>query len=374
MRFLSAELTDFRNVVSARLEFSPGFTLLVGPNGQGKTNTLEALYLLSALRPLRNVPRKALVRTGTSRATVAVRAEQARTGLTHELALTLEGQQRQLTRDDKRVATQSFLGMVVTVAFTPDDLQLGKGGPDARRRFLDRALLDLRPAYLVPALRYAKAVKDRNRLLAEQGSDATLDAFDRLVAAEGAAITVARAEYVEALGPRVRAHFERIATPAPALGLRYAPSVGEALTAGDVEATASAFLERLHARRALDRRKKTTSLGPHLDDLELTLEGAPTRERASQGQHRALVLALKLAEITHLAERLGEPPVLLLDDMSSELDATRSRQLFEAVRELEGQVILTSTEPPEALAGRLESPHPLAVYEVRAGTLAPRSW
>jgi DNA replication and repair protein RecF len=374
MRFLSAELTDFRNVVSARLEFSPGFTLLIGPNGQGKTNTLEALYLLSALRPLRNVPRKALVRTGARRATVAVRAEQSRTGLTHELALTLEGQQRQLTKDDKRVPTQSFLGMAVTVAFTPDDLQLGKGGPDARRRFLDRALLDLRPAYLVPALRYAKAVKDRNRLLAEQGSDATLDAFDRLVASEGAAITVARAEYVEALAPRVRGHFERIATPAPALGLRYAPSVGEALTPGDVQATASAFLERLSARRAADRRKKTTSLGPHLDDLELTLEGAPARERASQGQHRALVLALKLAEITHLAERLGEPPVLLLDDMSSELDATRSRQLFEAVRELEGQVILTSTEPPETLAGRLESPHPLTVYEVRAGALAPRPW
>lgn len=368
MRLLSAELEDFRNVASAQLEFSPRFTALVGPNGQGKTNTLEALYLLAALRPLRNVQRRALLREGTKRARVAVRIERADTGLVHDLAVELTSTKRTLFKDDKAIDASSFIGCAVAVCFTPDDLQLPKAGPDLRRKFLDRALLNSRPAFLGRALRYQRAVRERNRALGDPDSDPMIDAYDAVIAKEGAVIMVERARFVRELWPRVQAAFEQIAHPAPELRMRYACRL-EDLDVDAVEATESAFFEKLARRRAVDRMRKTTSAGPHLDDLELTLDGEPVKERASQGQHRAIVLAMKLAEITHLAEALGEAPLLLLDDMSSELDASRSEQLFETVRALDGQVILTGTERPTGLAPR--SPDELAIYRVDGGRLTP---
>lgn len=373
MRFSRAELTDFRNIRSASIEFSKSFTALIGPNGQGKTNTIESLYLVAALRPLRSVPRRALVHSDAQRTEVAVEVDVASTGLLHQLSVALEGTSRTLVKDDKKVPASSFLGHAVAVAFTPDDLALAKGGPDGRRRFLDRALLNIRPAYLERAMRYAKAVKDRNRVLVEHGSDSMLDAFDEIIASEGAAIMTARAQYVREIGDTVVANFEGICTPAPKLKMRYAPSLSRGLEADDVDATRGAFLEELAGRRGLDRSRKKTTVGPHLDDVTLHLDGKSARERASQGQHRALVLALKLAEITHLAEQLAEPPILLLDDMSSELDQVRSRQLFEAVAKLEGQVILTSTEEPASLRSMLEDPGDLRIYDVDGGTIRPRS-
>ena len=371
MRIHSVELVDFRNIATAQVTLSPHFTALVGPNGQGKTNTLEALYLTAALRPLRPVPRRALVREGQSVARVSMRVFREGTGLTHALRVELEPSRRRLLRDDKATAAASFIGTLVAVAFTPDDLNLAKGAPEARRKFLDRAILNVRPAFLSRALRYQKAVRDRNRLLVEAGNDAQLEAFDEVLSREGAAITELRCRYIEQLTPRVETFFRRIADPAPPLTLTYESRLlaeGPAATEAEL---ADRFAERLKNRRPIDRARKTTSVGPHLDDLRVSLDGASARDRASQGQHRAIVLALKLAEITHLAEALGEPPVLLLDDMSSELDRIRSAQLFSTVRDLEGQVVLTSTQNPDQLAGTLGGE--LVVYDVDAGTLKQRA-
>jgi DNA replication and repair protein RecF len=370
MRILRAELHDFRNIERAELRPSPRFTALVGPNGQGKTNALEAIYLVTALRPLRNVHRRALIRTASDKARVILEVEHERTGLRHELEVQLEGKTRLLLKDGKRAEAASFLGIAVAVAFTPDDLALPKGGPEARRRFLDRALLDIRPAYLQRALRYQRAIKERNRLLADNGRDAVLDSYDEIVASEGTMIMIERARYVGEIAERVRREFERIASPAPDLQLAY-KTVLERFHEASEQETKSAFLERLGARRSEDRRKKSTSTGPHLDDLVLTLDGVAVRDRASQGQHRAIVLALKLAEIAHLEERLAEPPILLLDDMSSELDPERSRQLFAAIRGRAGQVVLTSTEDPRPLLA--ETGVEIAFYDVNAGRLSRRA-
>lgn len=368
MRLRTAILEDFRNISAASLDLSPHFTVLVGANGQGKTNALEALYLASALRPLRNVSRKALVRERAERARVELSVERASTGLTHDVAVELSGAARALEKDGKRVDASTYIGTFVGIAFTPDDLHLGKGSPEGRRKFLDRALLDLRPAYLRCALRYQKAVKDRNRVLADGGSDDLLDAFDAVIACEGAAITRSRAAYVADVAPRVCKHFEWIAHPAPTLGIRYETSL-HGLAEADLE---NALRRQLDSRRSGDRRRKTTSIGPHHDDMVFTLDGAPIRERASQGQHRAIVLALKLSELAYSTERLGEPPVLLLDDMSSELDAERSRQLFRAVSQLEGQVVMTSTEEPSVLSALLGMSHDITVYRVASGSLTRR--
>lgn len=367
MRLLSVGLERFRNIAHAELELTPTFNVLVGPNGQGKTNTLEAIYLLSALRPLRSVQRRALIEHGHEEAKLSARVERASTGLTHDLAMTLAARARTLEKDQKRCEATAFLGVAVAVAFTPDDLQLPKGGPDARRRFLDRALLNIRPSYLAKAMRYARALKERGRVLHEQGGDDVLEAYDQVLATEGSAIAIARAAYVRELAPRVEKKFEEIATPAPALAMRYESTLGAIVDGEDEKAVRDRFLEELGARRATDRRRKTTSIGPHLDELAMTLDRAAVRDRASQGQHRAIVLALKLAEITHLAERLGEAPILLLDDMSSELDPQRSRQLYDAIGRLEGQVLLTGTEEPRSLE-RVG-----AVFEVSEGRIARRA-
>ena len=369
MRLQTAAVRSFRNIESADIRFAPQFTAFLGPNGQGKTNTIEALYLLTALRPLRNVPRRALIKNGADEAEIEVTVDHERTGLQHSLSVKLRGGSRALAKDGKRCDAAQFLGHAVAVAFTPDDLQLAKGGPDGRRRFLDRALLNVRPAYLHAALRYQKAVKDRNRLLVEEAPDATLDAFDGVLAAEGARITSARAEYAEELSPRVQERFSEIARPAPALGLRYASQLLDTAQSLDPAALETAFIDLLQARRARDRRRRTTSAGPHLDDLVITLDNVGAREMASQGQHRALVLAMKLAEIVHLADALKEPPILFLDDMSSELDENRSRQLFEAVRHLDGQVVLTSTESTSTVLDRLGSSADVLLYRVDEGRI-----
>ena len=371
MRLRSAVIRNFRNIESAQLDFSPQYTCLLGPNGQGKTNAIEALYLLSALRPLRNVTRKALVRAGAAEAQITLKVSHDQSGLLHELGLTLRGSGRVLVKDDKRCDTANFLGHSVAVAFTPDDLQLAKGGPDARRRFLDRALLNIRPAYLNSALRYQKAVKDRNRLLVEEANDTTIDAFDTVLAKEGASITRARLDYTTTLQELVLHRFSEIAHPAPTLSVRYSSSLLPLVDSPDVSALQASFVRELANRRKRDRRRRTTSLGPHLDDLIFCFDGQPVRERASQGQHRALMLSLKLAQISHLAEQLGEPPLLLLDDMSSELDAQRSKQLFEAIRGLRGQVVLTSTDSANTVIERLGPDAEVSIYEVDAGRITP---
>lgn len=372
MRFQSAQLTHFRNIEKASLEFSSDFTALVGPNGQGKTNTIEALYLISALRPLRSVPRRALVQHEKKTAELSLNLQREDTGLTHALGFHIGAQGRTLFKDGKRTDTASFLGVSVAVAFTPDDLQLGKGGPDGRRRFLDRAILNGQPGYLSRALRYMRAIRERNRALAEGASDDVLDAFDPIVASEGAAISVARANYVAELEPVLQQRFDAIAAPAPKLSARYNSALKEGLQRDSVEKTTKAFGELLHRKRAYDKRRKSTSIGPHIDDLVLSFNGVSIKERASQGQHRALVLALKLAELTHLAQRLGEAPVLLLDDMSSELDMERSRQLFQAIRALDGQVILTTTQEPDQLLPSSSKKRELIVYDVKEGRLEKR--
>ncbi|MBI2375745.1 MAG: DNA replication/repair protein RecF [Deltaproteobacteria bacterium] len=372
MRLLTARLVDFRNIERAEFGFTQGCTALVGTNGQGKTNILEALFGLSALRPLRPVRRSALIRHGATQAKVRAHVAVERTGLVHDLEMELTRGTRTLTRDGKKVSAEDFLGKLVTVAFTPDDLAVTKGAPEERRRLLDRAVLNRRPAFLRAALRYHKAHKARGRLLAESADDGVLEAYDRVLAAEGGLILSARARYVEELGPRVVATFSSIARPAPEVAVRYRSSLAEGLDASSSEATAAALYANLVERRPRDRAMRSTSVGPHLDDLELRLDGAPLKDRASQGQHRALVLSMKLAEIGLLTEALGEPPVLLLDDISSELDEGRTEQLFQAMATLKGQVVMTTTDPRQVpRLGFHDAPARFTVQEGRVSPIDP---
>jgi DNA replication and repair protein RecF len=371
MRIRSARLDDFRNLASVSLELGPGLNALVGPNGQGKTNLVEGLYCVAALRPLRSVPRSGLLRSGCSEARVRLVVAHERTGLEHALGLELRRGSRSLSRDDKGIDAAAFLGGLTAVAFTPDDLEISKGAPEVRRRFLDRAILNTRPAYLERALRFVRALKGRNKLLSDGAGSELIEVWDETLAAVAAEVAIARARYVAELEPRILSIFARIADPAPPLEVRLRSVLGDALDVSSVPATTAAFRRLFAERRAQDRQRRTTTAGPHHDELELRLDGTPARLVASQGQHRALVLALKLAEIEHLTERLGEPPVLLLDDISSELDAHRTRQLFDTVAALDAQVVLTTTDGSQIPSMHGPQAAETRRFEVSGGRITP---
>ncbi len=342
VRLLALRLRDFRNIEAADLEPGPRATVIVGPNGQGKTNLLESVYLLATLKPLRTARLAELPRFGTKACRIegAFELGSAR----RVVGVHIEDGTRQALVDGKKVKDlEDYFGGVAVVAFTPDDLAVIKGGPEVRRRFLDRAVFNRFPAFLGESRTYARALKSRNRLLREQTDPAVIEAFDEPLAKAGARIVTRRRRFLAELAPRFQEVLGRLSQGQLEGRLRYAPPVVEG--AADEAAVAGCLLEELARRLPRDRERGFTSVGPHADQLSIQLQGRPARTYASQGQQRAVVLALKIAEIENLREMLGFQPLLLLDDVSSELDRQRNAQLMEYLASLDGQVLLSTTDP-----------------------------
>ncbi|HET7753311.1 MAG TPA: DNA replication/repair protein RecF [Anaeromyxobacteraceae bacterium] len=356
MRLLALELKDFRNIEQASLAPSPRATILVGQNGQGKTNLLEAIYLLCTLKPLRASRFAELVRFGAPAADVAGDFEGP--GGTRRVAVRVGPEGRTASLDGKpQDRLDAYFEGLAAVCFAPDDLGLVKGGPEGRRRFLDRAAFNRWPAVLGEAREHVRALRARNAAL--RAGDPEVEASFRAPLARAAArLVVRRRDLVRELAPRLRAAFAEISGPAAQgaeVSYRAAAGVHAAGTEAEVVASLSEALQR---RLPRDLERGYTSVGPHMDDLSLALGDRPSRAYASQGQQRALVLALKVAEIENLRAALGRPPLLLLDDVSSELDPEKNRFLLEYLARLPGQAFLTGTDRRllEAAAG------PDAVY------------
>lgn len=368
MKLLSATIRRFRNLSDARLDPGPRATVLVGENGQGKTNTLEALYYAATLRPLRATRLSELVQFGQSQAGAEVATVHELAGGPREFRVRLAGGERVLEIDGKRVSkVDEYIGHVSVVAFTPDDLTLVKGAPEERRRFLDRAVFGRFPGYLGESRDYTRALKARNRLLREGGPDAVRDAFDVQLARLGARLWRRRLDLLGELRPHVEAAFQAVGRLQVPLRLEYRCAGARIDASMDVPALEQVLLDALGLRLPLDRERLFTSVGPHADDLVLSLGDRPARLYGSQGQQRATVLALKIGEIENLRSRLGHAPLLLLDDVSSELDPERNRFLMDYLRELEAQVVLTTTDL--ALVTRAAGSDAV-VYRVADGTLA----
>lgn len=368
MRLLSARIPRFRNLADVLLEPGERATVLVGENGQGKTNTLEALYWATTLRPLRATRLSELVPFGGSAAGAEVRVEWLLPGGPREFVARLVAGDRLLEMDGKRVhAVDDYVGQASVVAFTPDDLTLVKGSPDERRRFLDRAVFGRRPAYLNESRDYVRALKARNRLLREHAPDTLREAFDLQLARLGARLWRRRLDLVEELSPHAVRAFEAVGRLAVPLVIRYralGASIDAPLPEIELERV---LLDALEERLALDRERGFTSVGPHADDLQLLLGDRPARLYGSQGQQRATVLALKIGEIENLRGARGEYPLLLLDDVSSELDPERNRYLMGYLRALDAQVLLSTTD---AALVREAVGDDAVTYRVRSGTLA----
>jgi DNA replication and repair protein RecF len=366
-------LTDFRSYATAQLDLAPGLTALVGANGEGKTNLLEALAWLATLSSFRGAPTDALVRRGAPFAVVRALAEREGRELLIEAQLQASGRNRVLVNRQPLRRARDLLGSLQVSVFTPDDLAIVKDGPGERRRFVDDALVSLHPRN--DALRTAvdKVLRQRNALLKAAGGRLdesgafTLDVWDAKLAESGAALAAARLDLLDRTRPVLGATYDALAGRPARVGARYAAAWLSA-GAGPADETAapggpdgpddesgtrrrnlqSGLATALAVARTDDVRRGVSTVGPHRDDVVLSIGDAPARLQASQGEQRTLALALRLAVHHVVTASAGSPPVLLLDDVFSELDPERSAALLANLPA--GQTLLTtaSTLPVDA--------------------------
>ena len=354
------------------LTFDPAVSLnvLYGQNGQGKTNLIEALYFLASFRSFRTSQASDLVQRGAGEARISVdlrtkdldRKVEVRLGGPAGRGAPPAGEDAPATRgrragpaavtrtievDGKLVRrTSAAFGLVSVVLFVPDDLALARAAPAARRRFLDMAIAGLAPRYFSELAIFQRVLRGRNALLrgavssgGGSSSSTWLDTIDEQLARAGARVVMRRRRLVADLAAPVRSFFHALHGD---LLVTLAYEQDETVAgADDEEAVAAALLAGLGRRRAIDLRRRHTTFGPQVDDLGLLLASRPAREHASQGQLRSLMLSLKLSELTLLRAERGEGPVLLLDDVPSELDPERRRFLFETLATLGCQTVLS---------------------------------
>ena len=355
-------LTNFRNYAQAELAPGDGVTVFAGPNAQGKTNILEALHLCCLGRSHRTPRDEELIRWGQHGAKVALTSLQ-RDG-THEISVSLSRAQKKkkLVRVGARQAERigELLGHLRGVLFSPEDLQIVKSGPSERRRFIDMELSQLYPAYFYELQRAARTLNQRNALLKEIARTPslidTLDMWDEQLAACGALIARHRFEAVERLCELAAATHASLTGGREKLTLRYITQVESSDTTGEK------LLARIRASREDDLRRLTTSVGVHRDDIGVYIDGKDARTFASQGQQRSAVLSVKLAQLEMTQQIGGEAPILMLDDVMSELDPGRRRQLIERIDRV--QTFVTCTDVSD-LAGAKSS----AIYRVENGRL-----
>jgi len=338
-------LDHFRNLAGGVAPLHPELTVLCGDNGQGKTNFLEAIYLLAALRSFRSPRLGECIRWGEVEARLEGQVESRSRSC--GISVTLRPGSREVSVDGKRVArVRDFRGDFTAVVFTPEDLSLAREPPIERRRLLDRGVFTSAPVHLADLLDYQRALRARNALLrAGLASGENALAHTATLARLGAVVVARRLRWIASLRPRLAEVFREVAATEATADLAYEPSVPGMASSSAEDEIERSLLDHWERARERDLARGYTGTGPHADDLGLSLGGRPLRQAGSQGQQRAFVLALKLAEIRLVEEARGELPTLLLDDVGSELDLRRRTELFRHLSRLAGQVLVTTTAP-----------------------------
>ncbi len=359
MHLAHLRLRDFRNYRRLDADFAPGFHLLLGDNAQGKTNVLEAIYLMATLRSFRGVGGAQMIRHGQRGYFVSGQVVSAGE---HEIKIYWSASERRLTLDGQPVRKLTdYLGVLRVVVFCTEDLQLVKGTGRVRRRFLDLLLSQTHPTYLPLLQRYMQTLRARNALLKQRLPDeVAIDGFTRELVSTGEEITRLRQDLVPRLSPLARLAYRRISHEAEELRLDYQPSVKQNFTV------------ELAQARTRERSYRATLIGPHRDDLDLQLNDRSATQFGSEGQKRTLAIALKMAQAEYLTGLHGTAPILLIDDVMGELD-TRRRSgllpLLDRTHQSRGQVFMTCTEAnwPRDLGRKVLR------WEVKEGTLTLKS-
>ena len=335
------QVNDYRNAAARTVTLSSGRNAFVGANARGKTNLLEAVYFAGVGKSFRTPRDKELIKSDCERAFITVKATKESGDETVRIIIDRAANKRVAVGGVPISRMSELMGVCPVVLFCPDGLKIIKDAPSDRRRFMDIALCQMSKTYFAALSRYDKILQNRNKLLKSGGADAnTLAPWDELLADVGARLIKSRRGYVKRLQPIAAERHAFLTDGAETLGLDY-----EGADGADIDEIKSALAAAFVKDRDTDMRLKFTHSGPHRDDIKITIDGTDVRAYGSQGQQRTVALSLKLAETALLSDVLGTSPVLLLDDVFSELDGSRRKKLLDA---LDGfQSIITSTDRSE---------------------------
>lgn len=377
-------MTDYRSWAAGELDLEAGVTLLVGANAQGKTNLVEAIVRAATGASHRVASDQALVRVGADMAVVRLAARND-DGRLRRLDVEVAPGARTRTRvdgADVRRASDAT-GVIKLVMFSPEDVAIVRGDPEGRRRFLDDVLTQRRPAYGATRSDYDRVLRQRNLLLkqlrgmsdaAESAAEVTLDSWTRQLVTLGATVLAARLAAVHTLAPRVDEVYRRVADRPEPVVMTHRASTGVATPAEagagvpDPGPLAEQLWDALAKRADEERQRGVTLVGPHRDDVDIDIGGLPSRTHASQGEAWSLALALKVATHDVVAE-VGDRPIVILDDVFSELDTTRRQRLAEACEDFEQVVVTAAVESDVPITGRIVD----VTMRDRVSSLAPRT-
>ena len=330
----SLELLDYRNYENLQMDFDPGTNILYGNNAQGKTNILESIYVCATTKSHRGSRDMEMIRFGQDDAHIRMFIEKR--GIEHKIDIHLKKNKTKGVAIDGLPIRKSseLMGMVNVVFFSPEDLTIIKNGPSERRHFIDMELCQLNKVYLYDISNYNKVVNQRNNLLKQSSYEAslkdTLDVWDMQLIRYGKKIIQQREKFIEQLNELIHPIHKKLSGGKENLELRYEPNV-----------TDEDFEELLFLHRDGDMKLRSTTVGPHRDDMGFYIDGINVRRFGSQGQQRTAALSLKLAEIDLVKQFIKDTPILLLDDVLSELDSFRQNYLLESIRQI--QTVVTCT-------------------------------
>ncbi|MEJ2470601.1 MAG: DNA replication/repair protein RecF [Desulfuromonadales bacterium] len=330
-------LRRYRNLVDVKVTWNAHFNVLYGRNAQGKTNLLEAISLLGHLKSFRGARGQELISHNEEDA--RIEAQVIRNNVTHSLEIGLQKNGRNPSVNGKTVEKLSdFLGYLRTVIFAPEELARVKGYPAGRRALLDRAILQADGTYLDRVQQYERILRQRNRLLKEQADDRQLEPWTAALIKSGSRIRHDRLLYLQRFEPYLQQAFAEISTGQESVTLHYSVPAEGLTELNDL------FVESLKRVAEREKRLGVTLSGPHRDDLEILIDGKSLRTFGSQGQQRSFLLAFKAAQVLDLENALQDTPILLLDDLASELDSHRQEGFFKFLMQRSGQVFLTSAQ------------------------------
>lgn len=330
-------LENFRNYASAEVCFSDGINILFGKNGSGKTNLIEALYAFSYARSFR-APVKEFIKHGCKRAKMALIFDSENRRQTADMIFDSDNKKKIRVNEIDIKKTSSLLGKFICVLFTPDELNLVKGGPEFRRRLLDTSITAVRPSYFSALSSFATCVKQKNALLKSENYS-TLSVWNEKIAESGAFVAVMREKYIKKLYEKAKITHKDISGGSEELEVIYSHSYK---TDKSREKTKEYILAKIEEAAEREKEQKMCLVGPHRDDIIFKINSFNARHFASQGQNRSIVLSLKTAQMEIIREETGEYPLLLLDDVLSELDSERREFFTEKIKGK--QVIITCTD------------------------------
>jgi DNA replication and repair protein RecF len=380
MRLVTLQGRNFRNFGRFELLCGSRLNILIGNNGQGKTNILESIYVLGQLRSFRGVGRAELTRWGADVVSLQGTVERQAHSSTLTLGMSWNGQRRVLKVQGREVQRAvDYLGHLNALVFAADSVQVIKGSPEGRRRLLDRALVSLHPTYLSVLQQHQMILRHRNRLLKGPKIDrASLDVWNTKFAEVGAEVIRARARYLKRLNHQLGRLSALKLGSSTALQLQYQPGLGSGIDGNEMPAnsghdnaeTVQHLVEAIARAERHELRARMSLIGPQRDDVSFSLQGYDLKDYGSQGEQRLAVLLVLIGMLEDLEAELGTPPVVLLDDMVAELDRHRRGLLWEFLQSIRAQVFISGTELTADLEALCAAVPETQVWRVDAGTIA----